>query len=100
MKRLKLKNKKRFYSFIVFTVIFLSMTIMQFTGDNKVRGSAINEYDLVVVQNSDTIWNIANKYNNGQYKDLREFVCKIKSENNIFGDFISPNQVIKVPRAL
>lgn len=96
MKKYKLINKARFYSFIIAIVLIISMGVL--LKHQSVQCENIDKYEIVTVQNGDTIWDIAKKYN-VQDKDLREFVYKIKKENDMFGDLITPNQKLKVPKA-
>lgn len=95
MKKYKLTNKTRFCSFLLVLAILLSMGMI--LKKEIVQGDQIPSYYIVTVQNGDTLWDIAQRYNNGNYSDLRELVYKIEKQNNIFGDTITPNQTIKVP---
>lgn len=98
MKRYKLVNRARFYVFI--TVFLLSIFLgLLFFVDQYAKGEGVDKYETVIIQNGDTLWNIATKYNNNKYEDLREFVYIIKKENKLFGDLLVPNNILKIPKA-
>ena len=97
MKKYKLSNKRRFYGAISFAIIILLIGML-LVKHQTAQGESIDKYDIVTVQNGDTLWDIAAKYNNNNYSDLREYVYIIKKENNIYGDFLIPNQKLRVPR--
>lgn len=98
MRRYKLKNRKRFYSVIAVFVTLIFLGLILITSES-VLGDNLQKYDYVTVQNGDTLWEIAAKYNDSKYNDLREFVYVIKKENGIFGDTLVPNQSLKIPKA-
>jgi len=96
MKHYKLVNKARFVSSLMILVFIVSFGLL--LKQQSVQGENIPKYKTVVIQNGDTLWNIAEKYNTS-YNDLREFIYVIKKENNIFGDLLTPNDIIKIPVA-
>jgi len=98
MKKYKLVNKARFYSFITACIVLIFLGLLFFTNEDA-RGECINKYDMVEIQYGDTLWDIASRYNNNSYEDLREFVYKIKRENDIFGDLLVPNTTLRIPKA-
>lgn len=94
MKRYRLVNKTRFFTFLTLLGLILSLGLL--LKQQSVHGENIPKYRTVIIQNGDTLWGIANQYNT-EYKDLREFVYVIKKENGIFGDKLVPNQAIRIP---
>lgn len=94
MKKYKLKNPQRFYSVIMISVLVVSLGLI--FKEQGVQGESIKKYEIVTVQYGDTIWDLAEKYNKDN-DDLRMFVYQIKKENKIFGDYISPDEQLRIP---
>lgn len=92
----KVINKKKFRnaSFIsIFTmflvVFFITFAFLKVYSENKV------EYKRIIIEQGDTLWNIALEYNTNQ--NIRSYIHKIKSINNINNNYIYPGQIIYVP---
>ena len=90
-KKYVLKNKKRFSIFISILVLITLTTILT----NTAYGFKQPQYDLVVVRNGDTLWDIAARSNTN--KDIREFIYEIKTVNNLAGSEIFQGAVLKIP---
>lgn len=98
MKRYKLKNKRRFYTIVAVTVFMLSLWFTAVFYHPKVEGETLSSYKTVTVEYGDTIWDIAQKYNNCSIKDLRMFVYNIEKVNGLEGELIKPGQVLRIPQ--
>ncbi len=91
-------NKERFIKSLTITIavilaiiIFLSITGALFSNANKLQ-----RYDGYEVVYGDTLWTIAQKYQN-EYDDIRHFIFAIKEVNHLQGDYIFPGQQLKIP---
>lgn len=78
-RRLILKNRKRFYVFIMITTITLSCILFAV----GVNGADIqqNEYMTVTVEKGDTLWDFAKEYSKGG--DIRQYIHKIEKANRM-----------------
>ena len=64
---------------------------------NQVSAAEEPEYEIVVVNAGDTIWDIAEKYNsNDNDKSIKKFVKEICDLNDIEDYIIYPGETIKV----
>ena len=94
---------------ILALLITLSMTIFYFSPsilsgekilnnnfDNDIMTQPNIEIDKVIVQNGDTLWNLAKRYY-GENTDLREVIYEIRKINNMNNSDIRPGQKIKIP---
>lgn len=92
----KVIQKKRFlsFSFISIFTIFLIIFFI-FFAFLKVYSEIKVEYERIIVEQGDTLWDIALEYNTNQ--DIRSYIHKIKSINNINKNYIYPGQIIYVP---
>ena len=50
----------------------------------------------VVVNNGDTLWNIASRFT-GEKEDVREVMYRISRANDLNAKYVYPGQVLKVP---
>ena len=92
----RITNPVRFFVFI-----FLSVMITVFAGYSllnaaQAEAAAEQTYAQVVIQENDTLWNIASSYN-PERADIREIVHEIYDINNIDANNIHPGDVIFVP---
>lgn len=87
-----LKNKKRFYIFIIImTIIFSSMFLA-----SSVYGYEEKEYDIVTVKTGDTLWTIADNYNRSG--DIRKLIYRIKKVNNLDSSLIYSGDILMIPK--
>lgn len=99
MKKYKVVNKFRFYSFITISLAIILFLVLLFFNIGSSLGANTNKtkYEYYTVRTEDTVWNIAEKYNNKNKADIRDFVNFIIEENNIHDSNIIPGEKIKVP---
>ncbi|MDP4092764.1 MAG: LysM peptidoglycan-binding domain-containing protein [Bacillota bacterium] len=90
-KKYVLKNKKRFCTFIIILTV-LAITV--FTAGIS-YGYKDTPNQKVVVSSGDTLWGIAEKYNQGS--DIRETVYEIKKLNKLESSDIYIGQKLIVP---
>lgn len=93
----KIVNKGKFISFIALILIAIIITIFIFTNNNKVYSSIYEEkYLEIMVEQGDTLWNIA--INNMPIKyDVRKMVFEIIKFNEMKNANIYPGDLIKIP---
>mgnify|MGYP001270282840 CR=1 FL=1 len=92
MKVYRLKNKKRFLTFIIITFA----VIMLFVGSVVSAGKNVSrEYKTVTVRQGDTLWDIAGKYRGKT--DIRQYIYQIKKVNNLDNAIIYAGQKIILP---
>lgn len=92
-RRYRLKNKRRFATFIVLFVM-----ISVFTGMIVNAGATSwvkQEYDIVKVKSGDSLWKIASA--NTCDKDIREYIYDIKEINRLDSDVIYAGQTLMLP---
>lgn len=101
MKRYKIVDYKRFYIFIIISIIISSLMGVCLVDAVSSYGRNIDydnlDYFEVVVSPGDTIWDIANRYsyNDG---DIRDMVYMIKKYNNINNSLkLKESHIIKIP---
>ena len=90
-KKYVLKNKKRFFSFLFFT-IFLTFTLIYTV---SVAGFTDKKYISVRVGEGDSLWSIASKY--GGNTDIRKKIYLIKKLNHMDSSDLSENVSLLVP---
>lgn len=97
VKRYKIINKKRFYSFVIFTVYisFIAFSFFRSFGNAENISEDI-KYKEVYVMQGDTVWDIALEYKPKKL-DVRDMVSQIRDFNDLKDLDIIPGDVIKVP---
>lgn len=97
MKRLIIKDRKKFNRFLVMGFIFLTIALylmITLVFSNKVIGVSDNRNFTVI--HGDTVWNIASGIKSD--KDIREVVHDIYTINGMSsGETIYPGQVLRIP---
>lgn len=90
-KKLRLRNKKRFTSFLFLLLVtgMLAGSVIAAAGNEK------TEYRTVTVIPGDTLWDIA-KANAGN-KDIRKYVYDIKKINQLDNATIYVGQTLYLP---
>jgi nucleoid-associated protein YgaU len=91
-RRYVLKNKGRFYIFVIMVTILLSsISLLNFAQSADI-GMA---YTTVVVEPGDTLWDLAKEYSSS--KDLRRYIKKIEEVNNLKDSTIYEGDILKMP---
>ncbi|NLV35149.1 MAG: LysM peptidoglycan-binding domain-containing protein [Clostridiaceae bacterium] len=91
-RRYVLKNKGRFYIFVMMvTIILSSISLLNFSQS----ADAGQSYTTVVVERGDTLWDLAKQYNDKG--DLRQYIKKIEEANHINDSMIYEGDVLKMP---
>lgn len=91
-RRYVLKNRRRFFTFVVIAIIALSYLSLAAVA----RGAdAETAYKTVVVRQGDTLWDIAKEYGNG--RDPRQYIRYVEELNQITDDIIREGDILKIP---
>ncbi len=80
---------------IILAIIFFCSNII-FNSINTVNAGNSEEFIIVMVNEGDTLWSIAKKYNFNN-EDIRKVIYNIEQVNNIEKSIIYPGQQLKVP---
>lgn len=91
-KKYVLKNKKRFFTFIIVNLILLTTIITCLTVNAQEKIS----FHTIVVRQGDTLWEIAQKYSTN--KDIRSYIYDIEKYNNLDSATIYVGQELLIPR--
>jgi len=95
MRRIVIKNKFRFILFLLVLFMIFSAINYSFLNIGRVYSKSNIEYTTYIVDNGETLWDIAKK-NNPQKKDIRKVIYEIQKYNNI-SSTLSIGQEIKIP---
>ena len=90
-KRYILKNKRKFFSMVIILSIMLT-TVFFATNAYGYEGK---NYETVIVQKGDTLWDIAGEY--CKKGDIRRFIYEIKKINNLTESIIFEGDELKIP---
>jgi hypothetical protein len=77
-KKYILKNKKRFFIFVLFLLIGLTAIV---NGATNIYGYRNPSYETIVVRRGDTLWSIAEFYN--KRGDIRKYIYDVMVLNNL-----------------
>ena len=99
MKKFRVVNKFRFYSFISVMIILLSISVYHLFGSIKAYADSVikDNYFEIVIEEGDTLWDIALK-NKPEGMDVREMVYKIKKYNKMEEAYLYSGNTIKIPQ--
>lgn len=91
-RKFKLKNKRRFYIFVMMISITLSSLSLVATAN----GADTNDnFNTIVVESGDTLWDIAKEYSNE--KDLRQYIRDVEEINELSDGLIYEGDILKLP---
>lgn len=96
-RKIILKNRERFFTFVILVAIFIVGTIVLLNIDNNAFGYSQPEYRFVYIDQGDTLWNIAQS-NIKPGKDIREYIYEIKQINNLSSSELFVGQELLIPR--
>ena len=89
-------NKFRFTLFVVLSIIILTFIANLLLGLNNAEGSTVIDYETVVIESGDTLWDIASKYSPNN-KDIREYIYEICELNEISASTLIAGMKIMIP---
>jgi gas vesicle protein len=88
-------NKKSFFIGVAIGIGILSMANLVFA---SISGSPRETKGIeVVVEEGDTLWNIADRYNEQAGMSIRELLFYIQKTNELEGAIVHPGERIIVP---
>lgn len=97
MKKYKIVDKNRFFTFITLVLLLIIATTYILTTSLKAHTRVFQQkYQELRVYPGDTLWDIALRYKPSNY-DVRDMVYKIKKFNNMDTLYIFPGETIRVP---
>ncbi len=91
----KVVNMKRFKTFLFMLVFFISLTLFILLSTITAYSKEEIMYDYVYIKAGDTLWEIADKYNNNI--NIKKFINIIMKENSLSNTVIYPGDIIKIP---
>ncbi len=100
LNKYKVNNMKKFKRFMFLSILSMSMLVFTFAATFNAYSKDIPQFDMVTVQDGDTLWSIASSYADNSNTDIRELVYLISNENSIYNASIYPGDVIKVPMSV
>ncbi len=90
--RYVLKNRKRFYTFIMILTVILTVTVFATAANGADSHSG---FETVTVERGDTLWDLAKEYSNGT--DIHVYIERIKVMNDMSDSTIYEGDVLKLP---
>ena len=97
VKRYFIVNPRRFFAFLTFIFMLISILIIIFINSSKAHSSIyqtkFKEYHIV---NGDNLWNISAR-NIPEGYDIRKMIYEIKELNQMDTSYIYPGEIIKIP---
>lgn len=103
MKKLRIVNPKRFYTFI--GILIGALVSINIIGFHQISSSyvysasveGVEESFSVQVVRGDTLWSIAENYSSDMNIDTRVLIREIVRLNNLENMTIHPGQTLKIP---
>ena len=92
----RIVNPVRFFIFILITVLMITFAGYSLLNAGKAEAAAPARYAKVVIQENDTLWDIASAYN-PDATDVRDIIYEIYDFNNIDANNLQPGDVVFVP---
>ena len=92
----RIVNPVRFFIFILITVLMITFAGYSLLNSGKAEAAAPARYAKVVIQENDTLWEIASAYN-PDATDVRDIIYEIYDFNNIDANNLQPGDVAFVP---
>lgn len=96
-RKLKVVNRRRFFTSIFLIVVLCSTLFLSLTFADS---NSPKQYVQVTVAYGDTVWSIASNFNHKYFedtKDIRKIIHYINKENQIDSNIIYPGDVIIIP---
>jgi len=86
------------YSYAIILFIISLLTALSFYFRFEISNS--NEFMSIIVDEGDTLWNIAEKLSSQHSLTTKEFVQWVEENNSIYGDRIYPGDKLVIPVAV
>ena len=95
-KRYRIKNRVRFASFIVISLLLVCTIFNTALGFNDALALSEQQYIEIEVESGDTLWTIADEYMPDDM-DIREAVYLICDTNNVDANTLYAGQTLIIP---
>ena len=95
-KRYRIKNRVRFASFIVISLLMICTVFNTALGFNDALALSEQQYIEIQVESGDTLWTIADEYMPDDM-DIREAVYIISDTNEIDASQLYAGQILQIP---
>ena len=95
-KRYRIKNRVRFASFIVISLLLVCTIFNTALGFNDALALSEQQYIEIQVESGDTLWTIADEYMPDDM-DIREAVYVICETNNVDANTLYVGQTLSIP---
>ena len=95
-KRYRIKNRVRFASFIVISLLLLCTIANTALGFNDALALSEQQYIEIQVESGDTLWTIADEFMPDDM-DIREAVYMICDVNDVDADTLYAGQTLSIP---
>lgn len=93
----RIVNPIRFFLFILISTLIIAFAGYGLLNIGKAEAAQVSTYAQVVIQQDDTLWDIATSYNPNYHGDTRNLVHEIYEINDINASDVHPGDVIFVP---
>lgn len=95
-KRYRIKNRVRFASFIVISLLLVCTIFNTALGFNDALALSEQQYIEIQVESGDTLWTIADEYMPDDM-DIREAVYMICDTNDVDANTLYAGQTLSIP---
>ena len=95
-KRYRIKNRVRFASFIVISLLLVCTIFNTALGFNDALALSEQQYIEIQVESGDTLWTIADEYMPDDI-DIREAVYMICETNDVDANTLYAGQTLSIP---
>ena len=95
MRKYRIVSKVRFAVFIG-VMAMVMVAFATFVSGGIVLGETVPKYEIVKVQQGDTLWNIAEKYSD-KNTDIRETIYAIEQANDLKPQDLMPGLELRIP---
>lgn len=96
MKKYRVKNPKRFVSFLTVLLLVISFSAGAALGFFDASSKDAISYTTIQVQPGDTLWQLARTYGTKD-ADVRETIYRICKINNVSAETLQVGQYISIP---
>ncbi len=90
-------NPVRFFIFVLVSTLIIAFAGYSLLSIGNAEAAQADTYAQVVIQEDDTLWDIATAYNPEYRGDVRNLICDIYEINDIGADDIHPGDIVFVP---
>ena len=93
----KVVKPVRFFLFVLISIMLIIFAGYSLISNTQAEAASTDTYERVVVQESDTLWGLAEMYNPDADVSYRDIVHSICEKNDISSGEIHPGDVLYIP---